>query len=86
MKRKLVSLLLAALLLCSLLPQISLPARARDAYSGSCGDGLKWRFEAGSGTLTITGNDAPEVIFARAESLVQDISQSMAEFKSKFLK
>ncbi|MBO4211263.1 MAG: leucine-rich repeat protein [Oscillospiraceae bacterium] len=56
MKRKLVSLLLAALLLCSLLPQISLPARARDAYSGSCGDGLKWRFEAGSGTLTITGN------------------------------
>ena len=30
--------------------------------------------------------DAPEVIFARAESLVQDISQSMAEFKSKFLK
>ena len=30
--------------------------------------------------------DAPEIIFARAESLVQDISQSMAEFKSKFLK
>jgi type I restriction enzyme M protein len=30
--------------------------------------------------------DAPEVIFARAESLVQDISQSMEEFKSKFLK
>ena len=56
MKQRILSLLLALTLLCAMLPQIALPARAEDAYSGKCGDNLTWRFEPSTGTLTIKGS------------------------------
>ena len=53
MKRKTISLLLALALLFALAPQLTLTANA--AASGKCGDNLTWSFDAGSGTLTISG-------------------------------
>ena len=58
MKQRILSLLLALALLCAVLPQITLPARAEDAYSGTCGDNLTWRFNKNTETLTIEGNGA----------------------------
>lgn len=58
MKQRILSLLLALTLLCAMLPQIALPARAEDAYSGKCGDNLTWRFAPSTGTLTIEGSGA----------------------------
>ena len=56
MKQRILSLLLALALLCAVLPQIALPARAEDAYSGTCGDNLTWRFDFDTGTLTVEGS------------------------------
>lgn len=55
MTKRILPLLLAALLLLSLLPQLTLPAAAA-ASSGSCGDKLKWSFNSNTGVLTITGS------------------------------
>ena len=54
MRRRILSLALAAVLLLSLLPGLAAPAAA--ASSGSCGKNLNWSFDAASGTLRITGS------------------------------
>jgi hypothetical protein len=60
MKKRIFSLFLALVLLCTLLPQVSLFASA-ESYSGTCGaegDGsnLTWTFDADTGVLTIEGS------------------------------
>ena len=62
MKKRLLSLILALAMLCTLLPQVALPASAA-VYSGTCGaegDGsnLTWSFDTETGLLTITGSGA----------------------------
>ncbi len=54
--KKLLSLLLCALLLCSVL----LPVSAEAPLSGTCGDGLTWVFEPETGTLRVSGSGAME--------------------------
>ncbi len=62
MKNRILALLLAAVMLCMLLPGAVLSLSAADdglrdgASSGSCGDDLRWSFSAETGTLTITGS------------------------------
>ena len=56
MKKRILSLLLALALLCAVLPQITWPAHAEPATSGTCGNNLTWRFDASTGTLTIEGS------------------------------
>ena len=56
MKKRILSLLLALALLCAVLPQITWPAHAEPATSGTCGDNLTWRFNKNTGTLTIEGS------------------------------
>ncbi|MBR6414004.1 MAG: leucine-rich repeat domain-containing protein, partial [Oscillospiraceae bacterium] len=58
MQRRILSLLLALALLCAMLPQIALPARAADDSSGTCGDNLTWTFDPDTGTLTVVGRGA----------------------------
>ena len=60
MKKRVLSLMLAILMLCSFLPQFTLPANAEEAYSGTCGENLTWRFEPNTGTLTIEGSGPME--------------------------
>ena len=55
MKKKLLSVLLAAALLFALLPQFSLTAAAAET-SGACGDSAKWSYDASTATLTISGS------------------------------
>ncbi len=55
MTRRLFSLFLAFALLCTLLPQVALPASAA-TYSGSCGDNLTWSLNTETGLLTIVGS------------------------------
>ena len=55
MKKRIVSILLALALLCSLLPASALPVRAATT-SGTCGDNLTWSFDSATGTLTIQGS------------------------------
>ena len=62
MKKRMLSLLLALAMLCTLLPQAALPASAA-TYSGTCGgegDGsnLHWTLDTATGLLTITGSGA----------------------------
>ena len=62
MKKRIFSLLLALALLCTLLPQVTIPASA-ETYSGTCGaegDGsnLTWTLDTETGVLTITGSGA----------------------------
>jgi S-layer homology domain. len=54
MKKRFVSLLLAAALLLSLVPQLLPPASAAVVASGSCGKNLTWTLDD-QGTLTISG-------------------------------
>ncbi|MBQ6159331.1 MAG: leucine-rich repeat protein [Oscillospiraceae bacterium] len=54
MKKRFVSLLLAAALLLSLVPQLLTPASAAVVASGSCGKNLTWTLDD-QGTLTISG-------------------------------
>ena len=54
MKKRVFSLILALALLCTLLPQVALPASA-EVYSGACGENLTWNFNAQTGLLTISG-------------------------------
>ena len=58
MKQRILSLLVAVALLCSFLPQFTLPVRADDPYSGTCGENLTWKFDPDTGTLTIAGSGA----------------------------
>ncbi len=58
MKTRILSLLLALALLCTVLPQFTLSARAEEVYSGACGEHLTWSFDPGTGTLTIAGSGA----------------------------
>ena len=71
MKKRVLSLLLASVMLCNLLPQFVLPAHAEeedpfdpyDPYSGTCGaegDGsnLTWNFDPDTGVLTMEGSGA----------------------------
>lgn len=58
MKTKALSLLLAVLLVCTLLPQTALFASA-ETCSGTCGaegDNLTWSFDPETGELTISGS------------------------------
>ncbi|MBR6413661.1 MAG: leucine-rich repeat protein, partial [Oscillospiraceae bacterium] len=55
MKTRILSLLLALALLCAVLPQFTLSARAEEVYAGSCGENLTWRFDPDTNTLTIEG-------------------------------
>ncbi len=55
MWKKVLSLLLAAALLLTLVPQLTLPAAAAET-SGKCGDNATWSFNASTGTLTISGS------------------------------
>ena len=57
MKKRMFSLILALALLCTLLPQVVLPASA-EVYSGSCGDNLTWSLDTATGLLTISGSGA----------------------------
>ena len=54
MMKKLCSVLLALLLLTTVMAVCSVPASAL-AETGSCGYNVTWRFDAGSGALTISG-------------------------------
>ena len=51
---RILSALLALTLLLAITPQLTLTAHAAET-SGKCGDNLTWSFDAGSGTLTISG-------------------------------
>ena len=55
MKTRILSLLLALALLCTVLPQFTLSARAEEVYSGACGEHLTWSFDPDTNTLTIEG-------------------------------
>ena len=55
MKKRIVSILLAAVLLCTLLPQITLISHA-ETYSGACGDNLTWSLNTETGKLTVKGS------------------------------
>ena len=55
MKKRIVSLVLAVLMLCALLPHTALSALAANP-SGTCGAKLTWSFDAKSGKLTIKGS------------------------------
>ena len=57
MKKQVFSLILALALLCTLFPQVILPADAETA-SGRCGDHLTWSFDSATGLLTIEGYGA----------------------------
>ena len=54
MKKRVLSLLLALVLLAALLPRTALTTHA--ATSGSCGDNLTWSFNQDTGKLTIKGS------------------------------
>ena len=53
MKKRIISVLLAFVLLCTLLPQAALPAIA--AGENTCGANLTWSFDESTKTLTIAG-------------------------------
>ncbi|MBQ3356943.1 MAG: leucine-rich repeat protein [Oscillospiraceae bacterium] len=64
MKRRILSILLAAAMLCALLPAAFLTASADiilppdpfdDIVSGTCGESVKWELNKTSGVLTVTG-------------------------------
>ena len=60
MKKRILSLILALAMLCTLLPQAALTASA-ETLSGSCGaegDNLTWSFDSETGLLTISGSGA----------------------------
>ena len=57
MKRRIVSFILALVLLFTSMPQVSLPVSAADT-SGNCGDNLTWSYEKASGALIISGTGA----------------------------
>ena len=57
MKKQVFSLILALALLCTLFPQVILPADAETA-SGRCGDHLTWSFDSATGLLSIEGYGA----------------------------
>ena len=57
MKKRILVMLLAAMLMVSLLP---VSALAADATSGTCGEKVTWSFDEGSGTLTISGTGEME--------------------------
>lgn len=54
MKKKLLSLLLILCLMCSLLPQIVIPASA-GIYGPECGENATWALDEETGTLTVSG-------------------------------
>ena len=57
--KKHLSLLLSLVLLLTLLPRLSLTARA-ETYSGTCGKNLTWTLDTETGLLTIEGSGAME--------------------------
>ena len=58
MKNRILSLLLAVALLCAIVPQFTLSARAENLYAGTCGENLTWQFDPNTNTLTIAGSGA----------------------------
>ena len=58
MKTRIISLFLAILMLCALLPQVSPAVSADTATSGKCGDKLNWSYDTKTHKLTITGSGA----------------------------
>ena len=61
MKKRILAMLLAAMLMVSLLP---VSAFATDATSGTCGENVTWSFDEASGTLTISGEGWMYDLFA----------------------
>ena len=55
MKKRILSILLALALLCTLVPAAVVPASA-ETTSGTCGANLTWTFDSSTGTLTIQGS------------------------------
>ena len=53
-----ISILLLFSMMVSVLPGLPLSALAADSVSGTCGDGLNWSLDTGTGRLTITGSGA----------------------------
>ena len=53
-----IAILLMLSVVVSVLPAVSLSAIATDGPSGTCGDGLQWSFDPGTGALTIDGSGA----------------------------
>ena len=51
--KRVISLLLAVVMICTMLPNIPLHVHAEEVASGTCGDNLTWAFE--DGVLTISG-------------------------------
>ena len=56
--KRVLSMILAVVLLLTMFPQTTLFASAEEPTSGSCGENLTWSFDESSGTLTITGRGA----------------------------
>ena len=54
MKRRILSLLLAVALLCTLLPQLTLAAAAAEV-TGTCGENLTWSYDDTTHKLTVSG-------------------------------
>ena len=55
MKKRIITLILTAVLLAALLPQFTLDAAAAET-SGICGENLTWSFDEATGAFTITGS------------------------------
>ena len=58
------SLLLVLALVCTLLPQLTLTARAENAYSGDLGYGLTWSFDPNTGTLAFQASGYANMHFS----------------------
>lgn len=58
MKKRILTILCALCMVCSLLPTVVLAEEEAPVTSGTFGEGLSWTFEEATGTLTISGEGA----------------------------
>lgn len=74
MKKRFVSVLLAIVLLCSVLPWSCMEVCAA-TYSGSCGSRLRWSLDTSTGLLTISGSGAmTSVPWINYSNLIKNVS------------